>query len=173
MPKPLQESVLLTRPGLEQREALVTIGIRELIPSSTIASAIPKTLRQVKTWLVQHGIPEWGQPFFRFYRIHMGAQYDLEVGYLLPAPVPGDAAVIRGEIPAGTYGVLRYKGKNRGYQGNKALLDWAKAAGIEWDRWDSPAGDHFRCRYEVYLSDIEREPDHKNWIKEVCILVKS
>ena len=40
------------------------------------------------------------------------------------------------------------------------------------DRWDTALGDTFACRYEVYLTDIETEPDHKKWVKEVAIKLK-
>ena len=172
MSSKIQESVVLTQPKLEQRKKMFTIGIRKKIPSKTIASTIPKLMNQTKKWLLDHQVSSWGKPFFRFYMINMGTEYDLEVGYLISNPIAGDETVKGNEIPAGTYGVLQYKGKNRGYQGNKALIEWAKALHIEWDRWDSPDGDNFQCRYEVYLSNIENEPDHRNWVKEVCIKVK-
>jgi hypothetical protein len=99
----------------------------------------------------------------------MGSQYDLEVGFMVAEHISGDDIVRCNEIPAGIYGVLQYKGKNRGYKGNQALLEWVKNSNISWDKWKEPDGDHFRSRYEVYLSDIEEEADHRNWVKEVCI----
>jgi len=42
----------------------------------------------------------------------------------------------------------------------------------EMDRWDTDLGDTFACRYEIYLTDIDIEPDHKKWIKEVAIKTK-
>jgi hypothetical protein len=115
---------------------------------------------------------ETGNPFFRFHSINMGVEYDLEFGYLLNAksgPIEGLAVNF---FPAGKYVTLNYAGKNRGYQGSKALIEWARANGHEQYRWDSDLGDTFKCRFEVYLSDIEKEPDHRKWIKEVAILIK-
>jgi hypothetical protein len=46
MTKNVQESIVLTTPRLEQCGKILTIGICKMIPSRTIASAIPKMLSQ-------------------------------------------------------------------------------------------------------------------------------
>lgn len=113
-----------------------------------------------------------GRPFFRFHSINMGVTYDIEIGYLLVGDLPNTVGLLLGKIPQGTYACLRYLGKNCGYQGNKALIDWIRASGYEMDNWDTELGDTFACRYEVYLSDIEREPDNKQWLKELAIKLR-
>ena len=51
---------------------------------------------------------------------------------------------------------LVYSGS--GLAGNKALIEWAAAHGLAWDRWDDGRGDAFRARYESYLTDPATEP---------------
>jgi hypothetical protein len=70
-------------------------------------------------------------------------------------------------LPAGRYASLIYTGS--GYAGNKALVDWAKANGIAWDRWNDAKGDAFCSRYESYLTDPKVEPHKTKWKIEVAI----
>ena len=53
-----------------------------------------------------------------------------------------------------------------------ALIDWIRASGYAMDRWDTELGDTFTCQHEVYVSDIESEPDNKKWMKELAIKLK-
>ena len=53
-----------------------------------------------------------------------------------------------------------------------ALIDWIRASGHAMDNGDTELGDTFACRYEVYVSDIESEPDNKKWMKELAIKLK-
>lgn len=172
MTKLLGASVVIENPKIERKESQPTVGVRRWIPSKTIASAIPKMLVQTKKYLSSQDLAVTGPPFFRFHCINMGVAYDLEVGYIIGVQIALTGEVFSSQLPAGMYVCLKYVGKNRGYQGNKALLDWATENGIELDRWNTGWGDAFTCRYEVYLTDIEEEPDHKKWIKEVSIKIR-
>lgn len=82
MNKELGDSVIVEKPKLEKKVLQKTIGIRERIPSKTIASAIPRLLAKTRKLLDGSGIGVTGKPFFRFHSINMGVEYDLEVGYL-------------------------------------------------------------------------------------------
>lgn len=172
MARPLGDSVIVEAPKLVERLIQHTIGIRELIPSKTIAAAIPRLLAKTKKLLAGAGIDVPGKPFFRFHSINMAVQYDIEVGYLCSTPFMNIEGLSQSFFPSGKYVTLKYAGKNRGYQGNKALIEWARANGYDQDRWDTELGDTFRSRFEVYVSDIDNEEDHRKWIKEVAILVR-
>jgi len=172
MAKALGNSVVVENPKVELKGTQFTIGMRKRIPSKTIASAIPKYLKQTEKYLSLKGIPVSGAPFFRFYSINMGVEYDLEIGFLCKSAIESEGEFVSNTFPEGNYATLKYAGKNRGYQGNKALIEWARSNQLEMDRWDTDLGDTFACRYEVYWSDIETEPDHKKWIKEVAIKLK-
>lgn len=172
MVKPLGDSVIVESPKVEHKGTQFTIGIRKTIPSKTIASEIPKLLKQTKKFLSMNGFQISGSPFFRFHSINMGIEYDLEVGFLCKSKIESVGEFVSNTFPEGNYATLKYAGKNRGYQGNKALIEWARSNQHEMDRWDTDLGDTFACRYEVYLTDIETEPDHKKWVKEVAIKLK-
>lgn len=172
MAKALENSVVVESPKIEQKDTQFTIGIRNRIPSKTIAAAIPKYLKQTEKYLSMKGIQISGAPFFRFHSINIGIEYDLEVGFLCRSAMESEGEFVANTLPDGDYATLKYAGKNRGYQGNKALIEWARSNQHEMDRWDTAFGDTFACRYEVYLTDIETEPDHKKWVKEVAIKLK-
>ena len=172
MAKALGDSVIVESPKIERKSTQFTIGVRKRIPSKTIASAIPKFLKQTEEHLSIKGIQISGAPFFRFHSINMGVEYDLEVGFLCKSVVESEGEFVSNTLPDGDYATLTYAGKNRGYQGNKALIEWTRSNQHEMDRWDTQLGDTFACRYEVYLTDIETEPDHRKWVKEVAIKLK-
>lgn len=172
MAKALGNSVIVENPKIESKGTQFTIGIRKRIPSKTIASAIPKFLKQTAKYLSMKGVQRSGSPFFRFHSINMGVEYDLEVGFLCQSDIEAGGEFVSNTFPKGNYATLKYAGKNRGYQGNKALIEWARSNQHEMDRWDTELGDTFACRYEVYLTDITAEPDHTKWVKEVAIKLK-
>ncbi len=92
---------------------------------------------------------------------------DIEAGIPVAAPHPGDERVTPGALPAGRYASLIYSG--HGLTGNKALVEWAAAHGIVWDRWEDAHGDAFRARTETFLTDPKVEPRKTRWEIEVAI----
>ena len=70
-------------------------------------------------------------------------------------------------VPAGRYASLVYAGG--GISGNRALIEWVRAQGMDFDRWDTEQGDNFRGRYETYLTYPKIEPRKSKWQIEVAI----
>jgi hypothetical protein len=103
--------------------------------------------------------------------INMEGNMDFELGVPVAGALSGDGRVTPGVIPAGRYAALVYTGVNNGIKGNKALLEWAAANGIAWDRWDDANGDAFRSRVEYFLTSPDEEPNQAKWETEVAIKV--
>jgi len=165
------EAKILTEPKIEARPEQPYMGIRLWIPSKELSGWTLKLNKEVQKWLDKAGIKASGPAFHRFYVINMGTEFELEVGIPVAKAVAGDERVKPDVIVAGNYANLTYTGRNNAYKGNKALVEWAKANGIPWDRWDDPRGDAFRCRYESYLSNRLTDPDKKSWRTNVAIKV--
>jgi len=163
---------LISEPEIHQRPEQLYVGVRLWIPSKDLSTWTMKLLKQLRTWTAAEGIDVIGPAFHRFYVINMGTEFELEVGLPVADVVPGDGRVGPGTIPAGRYAHLTYTGRNNAYKGNKALVEWARANGVEWDRWDDPRGDAFRCRYESYLTDRLTVADKTTWTTDVAIKVK-
>lgn len=126
-------------------------------------------LRELSGWLDARGLAAAGPLLLRYHVIDMAGAMDVEVACVVPEPEEGDDRVVRGNLPAGTYALLEYT--RYAMRGNKALIGWARDHDVAWDRWDDPAGDAFRCRYEAYLTDPRLEPRRSAWRVELAIKV--
>jgi effector-binding domain-containing protein len=132
-----------------------------------MSKVLDKLFKELTAWVKQRGVKPAGPPFLRYHVIDMAGEMDIEVGIPVESAQPGDERVSAGVLPAGRYASLVYIGS--GYTGNKALVEWAKANGVAWDRWDDAKGDAFRSRYETYLTDPDIEPHKTKWEVEVAI----
>jgi effector-binding domain-containing protein len=131
---------------------------------------IPQLLDEVVGWLGQQGTQPSGAPFIRYHVIDMADKLDIEMGWPVATALTGNGRVRAGVIPAGRYASLVYTGPYDGLmEANRVLIEWAKAKGIAWDRWDDPNGDAFRSRIETYFTDPAEEPDPQKWETEVAI----
>jgi effector-binding domain-containing protein len=161
---------MITEPKLDDRKEQHYAGIRTQATLSEMgAGLIPQLLGEIFAWLGQQGITPAGAPFMRFHVINMESKLDIELGVPVASALSGNGHIQAGVLPAGRYASLVYTGIGNGFAGNKALIDWAKAKGIIWDRWDDENGDAFRSRYETYLTNPDDEPDPAKWETEVAI----
>jgi effector-binding domain-containing protein len=161
--------MMISEPKLEDRREQPYVGIRTQAAMQELPDVIPQLLDEVFAWLREQGVEPAGAPFIRYHVIDMQAKLDIELGSPVASPLLGDHRVKAGVLPAGRYAALVYTGVKNGIKGNKALLDWARAKGIRWDRWDDENGDAFGARYESFLTDPADEPDPAKWETEVAI----
>lgn len=143
------------------------MGIRAQVPMKGMSKEVSKLFRELFAWAKRNNVDAAGPPLLRFHVIDMKGMMDIEVAIPVKDALPDDSRVSAGLLPAGRYASLIYSGS--GYSGNKALVEWAKANDIAWDRWDSEKGDAFRARYESYLTDPKVEPKKTKWDVEVAI----
>lgn len=166
---------IIIPPHLDERTEQTYLGIRTRTPMKGMSKVVDKLFPELSAWAKREGIVAAGPPFLRYYVIDMAGEMDIEVGMPvadLPEGVVHEGGRVQpGVLPAGTYASLVYSGS--GYAGNKALIEWARANGIAWDRWDDPRGDAFRARYETYFTDPKVEPRKMKWEVEVAIKTAS
>lgn len=155
-------------PRIDERPEQPTLGIRVQTPMKGLLTEAERLLKELQRWLKANNVRPAGPFFRRFYVIDMQGIMDIEVGCITGAPLPGDDRVRPGALPAGRYASLVYIGS--GLRGNKALLDWAHANGLKWDRWQAPTGDAFRCRYEAYRTDPQSQP--RKTLREIEVAIK-
>jgi effector-binding domain-containing protein len=154
-------------PRIDERAEQPYMGIRTQTPMSGMSKIVTKLFKEINTWAARHALEPAGPPFLRYHVIDMAGEMDIEVGIPVPAALPDDGRVHAALRPAGRYASLVYSGS--GYAGNKALVEWARANGLAWDRWEDAKGDAFRSRYESYLTDPKVEPRKTKWQVEVAI----
>lgn len=165
------------QPKIEYRVDQPYLGIRTQVPMKKMKKVIPVLNGELFAWMREKGIQVQGAPILRYHVINMEGLMDIEVGVPVAGEYPGATLsngdqIQPGVLPAGRYAALVFTGANNGIKGNGALLDWGAQNGLTWDRWDVPAGDAFRSRYETYLTDPADEPDLKKWQIEVAIRIK-
>lgn len=158
-----------TKPVIDERPERYTAGIRLKAAIRDFKRVIPQTLGDVFAWAEEHGVRRAGAPYMRYYVIDMEGQMDIELGIPVSEPIQPNGKVTPGVLAAGRYASLIYTGRDRGYSGNKALVEWVQKHGLKWDAWDDPAGHAFAGRYESFLTDPAEEPDPKKWQTEVAI----
>ena len=154
-------------PKIDTRPAQPYMGIRTLAPFQGMSKVINRISKELNTWLKAHNVTPSGPPFLRYHVIDMRGTMDLTYGVPVSAALPDDGSVAAGELPAGHYASLIYSGN--GIAGNKALIEWVRANGLEFDRWDTEQGDNFRSRYESFLTDPKIEHRKTRWEIEVAI----
>lgn len=152
---------------IELRPEQSYMGIRTQTPMKGMSTVVGKLFKELNVWAKQHGVKPAGPPFLRYHVIDMAGEMDIEVGMPVDIPLAGDDRVSAGRLPSGRYASLIYIGS--GYTGNKRLIEWVRANGHAFDRWDDPKGDAFRARYETYLTDPAVEPRKTKWEVEVAI----
>ena len=87
-------------------------------------------------------------------------------------PVEGDGRVRAGRLPAGRYASLVYRGHyDELIDANAVLIGWARLCGFRFDSQETPAGERFGCRLEIYRTNPAEEPDPSKWETEVAIRV--
>jgi effector-binding domain-containing protein len=160
---------VFTKPKLDHRDEQPYMGIRTQVPIRRMKKIIPKSLTELFDWLGKRDVDPAGPPFIRFHVIDMEKDMDIEVGVPVASLLESDGDIQPGVLPAGEYASLIYTGVKNGIKGNIALLEWAKAQGIEWDRWDDEKGDAFGGRYESFITDPKDQPDQAKWETEVAI----
>ncbi|WEX09406.1 GyrI-like domain-containing protein [Chelativorans sp. AA-79] len=165
---------MMTVPEIRERAEQPYVAIRVTLPMSEIGSAAPRFFDDIFTWVSTKGALPAGGAILKHNVIDMERELELEFGVPTIEPVPGDGRVLSGVLPSGRYATILYRGPygDSGdglYQANAALIGWGKENGIRWDSEQTPAGERFACRMEVYLTDPATEPDSSKWETEITI----
>jgi effector-binding domain-containing protein len=155
------------KPKIEPRPRQVYMGIRTIAPFKGMSKVVAGLSKQLHAWVDEHKVKTAGPPFLRFHVIDMRGFMDICYAVPVRKTLPDDGGVKADELPAGRYASLIYSGG--GISANRALIEWVRAKGMDFDRWDTEQGDNFRGRYESYLTDPRVEPRKSKWKIEVAI----
>jgi effector-binding domain-containing protein len=166
---------IVSEPRIDYQTEIPYVGIRTQVPMKGMLAVVEKLVKDLENWGKQQSVEFAGFPIFRLHVIDMAGEMDIEVGFpvakaLPDRDLPDDGRVTNGVLPAGRYASVIYVGN--GLTGNKKLIEWAKANGIAWDRWDDPKGDAFRSRYEILLTDPKTEHRKTKWETRIAIKLK-
>jgi effector-binding domain-containing protein len=158
---------VIREPSIDVRPEIHYLGIRVRTPMKGMFQVADRLRKQLTNWFSAHAVEPSGPPFLRYHVIDMDGEMDIAVGIPVAASIEPDGHVAPDVLPAGRYASLVYVG--HGLPANKTLLNWVHANNLKLDRWDDPAGDAFRCRYEAYLTDWKVEPRKTRWEIELAM----
>ena len=83
---------------------------------------------------------------------------------MIQAAVGGSVELVAGVLPAGRYATAIHVGHPDSLVGAVAgLLEWADGQGLHWDMTDTPDGERWGSRLEIYLTDPAEQPDMSKW----------
>jgi effector-binding domain-containing protein len=154
-------------PTVVEHAAQPYVGVTGAVTMTTFAQ-IADRFPDVFGWLGSRRIGVAGPPFFRYLVIDMERELIVEAGVPVATPVEGDGDVHAGVLPAGRYATVTHKGHPAELvEVTGALLAWADAQGLVWDRSESPDGERWGCRLEVLLTDPAEVPDMREWITQL------
>ena len=163
--------MITVSPALTERPAVPYVAIALSATMAELDAAIVDGIEEVASWLTDHGIALTGSPLCRYRVIDMEGQLEVEAGWTIDGPIPAPETFLVDTLPAGTYGSATYRDLDEGIEGNGALIDWAHDNGVAWDRWQTPQGDAFASRVELFRSGPMDHTDPATWIIEVLIKV--
>jgi effector-binding domain-containing protein len=143
----------LTGPTVVTRPEQPYVAITGEVTMQQIAALADRT-PEVFAWLAERGITPAGPPFLRYRVIDMERTLRIETGVPVPAPVTGSGDVHGGVLPAGRYLTATHSGHPDGLErATGVFLSWADEHGLAFDRTDTPDGDQWACRLEVYKDE--------------------
>ncbi|HEX6341376.1 GyrI-like domain-containing protein [Umezawaea sp.] len=150
-------------PRITHRAEQPYAAIRGVVTMRTFGE-IADRMGEVFGWLGARGVEPAGAPFFRYNRIGAEDVLEVEAGVPVEAPVAGEGDVLAGVLPAGRYVEITHTGHPDDLLAiTEDLLAWAADRGLAWDVEDSPEGELWGCRLEVFLTDPTVEPDMAKW----------
>jgi effector-binding domain-containing protein len=155
------------KPKIDTRPKQVYMGIRTIAPFKGMSKVIDRISKELNAWVGKQNIKPSGPPFLRFHVIDMRGFMDISFCVPVRKALPDDGDIKADVLPAGRYASLIYSGG--GISANRALIEWVRAKGMDFDRWDTEQGDNFNGRYETYLTDPKIEPRKSRWKIEVAI----
>jgi effector-binding domain-containing protein len=155
------------KPKIDKRPKIIYMGIRIIAPFKGMFKEIDRIADELNEWVTANKVKTSGPPFLRYHVIDMRGFMDISYCVPVRKALPEDGPVKADFVPAGRYASLIYSGG--GISGNRALIEWVRAQGLDFDRWDTDQGDNFAGRYETYLTDPKVEPRKSKWKIEVAI----
>ena len=150
---------------VESRPEVPYLGTRCLTPFRGMLRVRDELLAELGSWVAQSGVVVVGYGFLRLHTVDMSGSMEIEVGLVTPEARRGADLVRSGSLPAGRCATLTYV--DHAMRANRALMEWARANAVTFDRWDVPEGDRFACRYEAYLTNRKIEPKKTKWHVEL------
>jgi effector-binding domain-containing protein len=152
------------KPKLVSRPEQPYASITNSVAMDMLSEQLPPQIGEIFGWLAARGIQPAGPPFWKYNRIDMAGEMEVEVGIPVAEEISGDSRVQGHLLPGGSYAMVQHVGHPQKLRdATSALLDWGAAAGLRWDMSEEDAGQWWTARLEEYLHDPISQPDMEKW----------
>jgi effector-binding domain-containing protein len=163
---------LESTPQIIERPPQPYVGVREAVTMSTL-SRVADRIPELFGWLAQRGLTASGAPFFRYLTIDMERELQVQAGVPVAAPLDiaaeAGGAVSAETLPGGRFVRAFFVGHPDGLENATAeLLQWAETQSLRWDKNDTPVGERWGCRMEIYHTNPLEQPDMNAWRTELA-----
>jgi effector-binding domain-containing protein len=160
-----------SEPTVIDRPAQDYVAIKRTVTMSSIAD-IADRFPDVFAFLAERGIAPAGAPFLKYDSIDMERDLVIEAGVPVSMPVAGSGEIFADVLPAGRYATVTHVGHpDQLVEVTGSFLGWAHERDLEFDHHDSPTGDVWRCRLEIYHSNPAEVAIDK-WETELAFLLR-
>lgn len=158
------------QPTLVERPEQPYVAIRGRVTMDSIPS-IADRFPELLGWLGEQQIALAGSPFLKYNLLDSDGILEIEASAPV-AELPDTAAsdlVVSGSISAGRFASLVHVGPYDGLLGaTERLLSWIAEQGLTCDTSDTPAGERWGGRLEIYHTDPRQTLDPADWTTELA-----
>jgi effector-binding domain-containing protein len=151
-------------PSFVDRPAQRYAGFRDTVTVEGLRE-VAHRIAAIVAALAARGVTPAGAPFFRYLVIGPGmSSLTVEAGVPVDEPMDLGEEYFTDVVPGGKYAMTTHHGAPDGlYAATAAVLTWGEQQGVRWDRTETPDGEHWTGRLEVYRTDPRQEPDATKW----------
>lgn len=152
------------KPEVVSREAQPYVSITSSVAMGRLGEQLVPLHDEIFGWLAASGIQPAGPPFWKYNKIDMEGELEVEVGVPTAVQISGDDRIQGHVLPAGNYVMAQHVGHpDKLVDATGELLDWARANDLRWDMSESSDGERWAARVEEYLTDPISQPDMDKW----------
>lgn len=163
---------MLTLPEIVERGPQPYVAVRERVSLGAMKPAVDRALQKLFGWLGANGVEPVGAAFFKYNLIDMGGMLDVEFAVPVAREIDSGGEITAAMLPAGHYAQVKWTGPYDALVDvNAVLVGWAKEKGVRWDTQETPEGDRFAARIEIYENNPAEVEDPKDLVTTVAIKV--
>ena len=163
---------MLTLPTIVERKPQFYVAVKDRVTFSEMKPAVDRAFPMLFGWVGRTGVQPAGAAFFRYNVIDMAGKLEIEFSVPVTERVEGEGDIIAGTLPPGRYGQITWTGPYDALLDvNAVLIGWAREKGIRWDMAETPEGDRFAARFEIYENDPSTVESPQDLITTVAIKI--
>lgn len=140
--------------------AQTAASIRTRCSAGSLPQVLGEAYDAISKYLTEIGVYPAGAPFVGYFNMDM-EDLDIEAGFPVSQPIPGQGSIKSTEIPSGRQATCVYTGPYSQIEpAYNAIMEWMTANGYTWTG----------VCYEYYLNDPENTPEQELQTQIACYI---